>query len=189
MTNLNILKSKINSIVLNESKILLWEWITCYENKLYMASLWILVTFLEKYLRDVLIFQEYDINPNNEDGLSKYDKIEQKIEEDKKKFTFQWICDKLVTYDLLDEELSWTLKSLYQNLRIPVHHGIYKRLINHTNGNFKDSGTKIELSEDKIICTNIEMEQSNVIVRHHILPELFKYYCDEMINILIKIIK
>lgn len=186
---LYLLKNQEKNIYLIESKILLSEWIICLENEIFMASLWIFMTFIEKHLRDTLIFIEFDINPEDKDELSKYDEIEKEIEEWSRKYNFNWICDWLVKHNFFEKDFSKKLKNFYKNLRIPIHHWIYKRLVNYQNNNFKDKVQKIEIINWEIISKSFEMEQSSIISRGKILPDIFEYYNYEMVEIIIKILE
>ena len=188
---INLLSELTELIKLPESKFLLNDWIESVKNELYFASLGVFITFLEKYLRDILIFREYEINilDKNKEGVFLFDKIEIEIEEWKREYTFNGICNSLEEHKILNKELNDKLQLIYKNIRIPVHHWIYKRLVNYQNNWLKATVQQITINKWKLISKDVEMEQSITFIREMVIKDVFKYFSNELIDIIIEILE
>ena len=188
---INLLSELTELIKLPESKFLLNDWIESVKNELYFASLGVFITFLEKYLRDILIFREYEINilDKNKEGVFLFDKIEIEIEEWKREYTFNGICNSLEEHKILNKELNDKLQLIYKNIRIPVHHWIYKRLVNYQNNWLKATVQQITINKWELIFKDVEMEQSITFIREMVIKDVFKYFSNELIDIIIEILE
>lgn len=200
----------------NDILMLLYDWIESLKNNLFYSSITTLTVFLEKYLRDTLIFYEYHLNDKNtqeQSFMEILEKIEEKIEDGKekgKRYTFNKICDKLVKYWKIDEWISKKLKKICDDIRIPVHHWIYARIIKNQIWKLSIPITKIKTTDDMSgedilkainnavlypfndnmnIYINDNMNIYNPIVRMFILPEFFKRESIKMLFIIDDLVK
>lgn len=120
----------------NDLRILLHEGIESYKLGFFHASISVLTVVLEKYLRDILIWCEFrskkSSHPNLE-HLEYLEIVEAEIEDGKNElnahYSFNTICDGLVSYGKITKDGAEVLKGFYKEVRIPVQHGIYARLI------------------------------------------------------------
>ncbi len=177
----------------NELELLLNDWIESLKNNLFFASISVFSTFLEKYLRDKLISYEYlkenkTINDFLPENLEIIQNIEEKIEDwkdqDQKIYIFEKICDKLVKNNQIENDVSEELKELYKDIRIPIQHWIYGRIIKKYIGRY-DVWVKmtslpkefysewvIDMSDEYISLNKIAVY--NPLFRFFLLPLLFK---------------
>ena len=110
-------------------KYYLAELINTLEAGLLLASLHLTLSFLEIFVRDLLILQKTRLSKNNK-RFDEIDKIEIEVEDSSDP---QWSFSKIIHYlhkdNLLNNEHLNTLKEYYKKLRIPLHHGITRRFI------------------------------------------------------------
>ncbi len=197
-----------NGKLWNDILMLLYDWVQSLKNNLFYSSIATLTIFLEKYLRDTLIWCEYSNSNKAIDGesfMELLEKIEEQIEDWKdkwKKYMFNKICDKLVEYWKINILISNKLKLLYDDIRIPVQHWIYARIIKKQIWNKSVPITKIQTSPDmswedllKLINNavtspyNSKMNIHNPMARMFILPRFFKDESIKMLFIIDELVK
>lgn len=175
-----------NDIFTPELELLLGDWVLALQNKLFFASLGIFVVFLEKYLRDILIYKELQIwNPwtTIQDWMLYIENTELKIEDDKSKdkptYNFKKICTDLLKYWIITTKVKNELLDKYQKYRNPVQHWLYSRLARNTTIPQKNIYEATHIESWKTAKT--KMTNNNPIVRNFILPWILK---DESLNLL-----
>lgn len=126
--------SKHNLILLDRYR-LLYDWLESMKSWLFFASSGIFYVFLEKYLRDLLIFLEFKERKADfkaDDLLNELDKIEKEIEDDRNwysvKYSFRKICEELKNKWKIDKDDFSALIEVYTDFRNPIQHWIYQRL-------------------------------------------------------------
>lgn len=178
----------------NDLKMLLWDWIQSLKANLFFASISVLTVFLEKYLRDALIWHEVmetKWNIEHDKFFEHVEAIEEKLEDwkndEKKKYMFPVICDKLVAYWKIEEHISVQLKEIYEHIRVPVQHGIYGRIVRNNIWRYEVPVNKIAFPENptaedlKTLLENAfnapmndTMNIQNPMFRMFVIPEYFK---------------
>lgn len=181
----------------NEWIIILADSINSYNNWQYFWSISTITMFFEKYLRDILIKLEREISwKRSEKEYLKYlEEIEKNIEDWGSKYNFYNICDTLYIKNKINYEYFKNLTDMYKQLRTPVQHGIYQRLIKNQIPNAKIPVMKFSFSEDLDHITdkqkeyefidamnkawnienyNEEYNNSHPMMRQFILQRLFK---------------
>ena len=175
----------------NDLKMLLWDGVQSLKNNLFFSSISVFTVFLEKYLRDTLIWCEFLETKwaiTEELFFQHLEAIEEKLEdgknEEKNKYMFPIICDKLVKYWKIEEPISLQLKEIYEKIRIPVQHWIYGRIVRENIWRYTIPVNKITLPEnltpENLMALlegpmNDTMNIQNPMFRMLIIPEFFKY--------------
>lgn len=178
----------------NDLKMLLWDWIQALKVNLFFASISVLTVFLEKYLRDTLIWYEVmetKWNINHDKFFEHVEAIEEKLEDGRndknEKYMFPAICNQLVKYWKIEEHISVQLQEIYKNIRVPVQHGIYGRIVRKNIWRYEVPVNKIVFPENPTVESldtwlenafnapmNDTMNIQNPMLRMFIIPEYFK---------------
>lgn len=111
------------------------ELINTLEAGLLLSSVHITATFLESFARDLLLFSYVNELTDKRKRISARRKllglVEQELEEGKKpQWSFSNIMNKLVERKVITEAKALLLRQYYKDVRIPLHHGLSRRVIN-----------------------------------------------------------
>lgn len=211
-----ILIEDVKSMILKDNGILrerlLYDWLVAMENGLYFAAAWVFYVFLEKYVREIFIFNEYHKEKSKFseiEFLEKIDEIEKEIEEaknetDKAKYGFCSISNVLRKQNIFTNKQHKELTELYRNCRNPIQHGIYQRLTNKHTWNTATPGTLIKMDLQNLhtkedfenIFTSVVNQEPNLLIRNDgiflrslELPNIMKEECMVILKIIYKLLQ
>lgn len=103
----------------------------CLEAGLLLASLHLATSFLELFVRDLLIYVDArDSDLKNERSERVLDNLEKYYEDaTKPQWSFSKIVDELQKRGTIDTEDTSNIKDYYERIRIPIHHGLTRRFL------------------------------------------------------------
>ena len=192
----NIKKKKIEALLKKklpkqypEISMIHFEMLKCYTNGCYVASLSIALMFLEMFLREMCMHEEIFIrekeeylkNPTNFDPNVRFEIIEEveKLYEDMGKsstkeggFSFFELLKKSKKYKLTNSEERQELSEIYQKLRIPIQHGIFRRLIEQFSINQGVPVTRMNTKSGQIEQT--ELKSTHKLLRFPAMEKFCK---------------
>ena len=104
----------------------------CLEAGLLLAAVSVACLLLETFFRELLIIHRLQsAGPKTnrwEDTRQLFNKFEKEAEDGRPRLHFDKIVDQLVG-DVLDSTEAEDIKKFYKDVRVPIHHGLPRRLI------------------------------------------------------------
>lgn len=107
------------------------EIISCLEAGLLLAALEVATSFLELFVRELLIVARCGSSGTLGGKPSRqlfFDKVRREIE-DEERLSFGGMADELEGLEVIDPSDAYGIKDFYKTVRVPVHHGLTRRLI------------------------------------------------------------
>ena len=191
----------------NDLLSLLSNWVEAFKQNLFYASISVFTVVLEKLLRDKLIMIEYKKDPIDKENwgyIEELERIEEMIEDstDGNRYNFNNICKILVELWEIEESVSNKLIKIYKEIRIPIQHGIYGRLIKQQTNNSIAPITHLELDLNEWAKTiqeqmkiwvkkeaNAAIGLHNPMVRVISLPPILKQKSFDILSVINELVK
>ncbi len=175
-----------------EISIIHFEMLKCYTNKCYIASLNTALMFLEMFIREMCIYEETFLKEKEEylknpikfnpdirfEIFEKYEKLyedvgDNSVKKIKRGFSFYELLKKSEGYELINSEEHQKLSKIYQKLRIPIQHGIFRRLIEQFSINQEIPVTRMNIKNGQI--KQIKLKSTNKLLRFFSIEK----FCEE----------
>jgi len=122
------IQSSFNSLPFEgrAAKYFIIEIISCLDAGLLLAALEVATTFLELFVRDLLVIARCGSNVTSRPLF--LDKVRRELE-DEERLSFGGMVDELEGLEVIDPSDAHEIKDFYKTVRVPVHHGLTRRLI------------------------------------------------------------